>query len=156
MVCEGNGCNYLSQVGCGSFTQVPKLVATLPNGVSENPRFPPSSSTCTPADLKQSRAVALHEPHLSLIARIRLRQQESRKQLQILRRDITRQQIEMRGGWSLYRRFSPNIAVSSAETVVDVLLRRVSTRKCARCPARYSGALLIDSDCVGTYQKRNR
>ena len=46
------------------------------------------------ADLKQPRAVALHEPLLSLIARIRLTQQGSRMQLQILRCDVSRQQIE--------------------------------------------------------------
>jgi hypothetical protein len=45
-------------------------------------------------DLKQPHAVALHEPHLSLIAHIRLTQQESRMQLQILRCEVTRQQIE--------------------------------------------------------------
>jgi hypothetical protein len=61
------------------------------------------------ADLEQSRAVALHEPHLSFIARIRITQQESRMQLQILRRDVTRQQIEqpqMQAGWAIYRRFA--------------------------------------------------
>ena len=75
-------------VGCSSYTGIQ---ATAPPSQTASPTSPASHHLHI--DLKQPRAVALHEPYLSLIAHIRLICQESRMQLQILRRDVTRQQI---------------------------------------------------------------
>jgi hypothetical protein len=62
-------------------------------------------------DLIQPRAVALHEQHLILVARIRFTQQDSRVQLQVLGHssDAIWQLIEephMRARWTLNRRLA--------------------------------------------------
>ena len=56
------------------------------------------------ADLIQPRAMALHEQYFTLVARIRLTQQDSRMQLQVLRDTTKLQKIEqphVRASWIL-------------------------------------------------------
>ena len=94
--------------------------------------------------------MALHEAHLNLVARIRLTQQESRMQLQILRRDVTRQQIEqpkMPAGWALYRRLAR--------------YRREFGRDCCECAPRGENSQVRDAlrsvrvHCYGLWLRWN-